>query len=338
MKEINKKYEFDPVLANKKFQILTAPYNPRDDQEYTDYNNCVDDILNICPPYHTNAQYNPSYQSQTGSQLDIIKKRVKTIPFKASPHQINWGEENELTKHKVDIFLSNSQNIKNKTEEEKVTRGPPRDLATRIQSSLNNFNQSLKADVGNKSQDIEVSMFRASVGNGVNGRGNMTNKLNSQDLNNDSIFGSNANNTQNFLRDSRLTKPIVKDSQKNFSEPSFSMAENDDKSDLNFLAINGASQNASYKLKNTFKMTQKGEHVVKITAKDLSNLEEVNEELELSSPKNFRQNSKNKDPFGGHLEEDLDNVDIEALFNKEQTPALFRGTSGVIDPQTLKRK
>lgn len=163
--------------------------------------------------------------------------RVKTIPFKASPHQINWGEENELKKHQVDILLSNSQNIKNKTEEEKVTRGPPNNLASRIQSSLNNFNQSLKADVGNKSQDIEVSMFRASVGNGVNGRGNMTDKLNSQELNNDSIFGSNANNTQNLLRDSRLTKPIVKDSQKNFSELSFSMAENDDKSDLNFLGM-----------------------------------------------------------------------------------------------------
>lgn len=75
MKDVNNAYEFNPILANKKYQMLNAPYNPRSDQEYIDYNNCVDDILNICPPYHTNAHYNPSYQSQTGSQLDPIKKK-----------------------------------------------------------------------------------------------------------------------------------------------------------------------------------------------------------------------------------------------------------------------
>lgn len=78
--------------------------------------------------------------------------------------------------------------------------------------------------------------------------------------------------------------------------------------------------------------------MIRITPKDLSHLDDVNEEIDLQSPKNFRQKSKNHDPFDGQLEGDLDNDDIEALFKEEQTPALFRGTSGVIDPQTLKRK
>jgi len=75
MKDNKNPFEFNAIKVNKKFQVLNAPYNPRSDKEYIDYNNCVDDILNIWPPYHTNAHYDPTYQSQGASQIGLIKKR-----------------------------------------------------------------------------------------------------------------------------------------------------------------------------------------------------------------------------------------------------------------------
>lgn len=47
MKDNKNPFEFNAIKVNKKFQVLNAPYNPRSDKEYIDYNNCVDDILNI---------------------------------------------------------------------------------------------------------------------------------------------------------------------------------------------------------------------------------------------------------------------------------------------------
>ena len=44
---INNNFEFDPIRVNKKFQQLNAPYNNRDESEFVDYNNWVDDILNM---------------------------------------------------------------------------------------------------------------------------------------------------------------------------------------------------------------------------------------------------------------------------------------------------
>lgn len=142
----------------------------------------------------------------------------------------------------MDIMLSNSQNIKTKTTEEvKVLRGPPIDLADRIKSSLNpTHNQSLKAEFDNKSQEIEVSMFQPSLNKMYSIKGENDENLNSHDLKDDSIFGSNLNNTQNLGRkELKPTKSQMKEinneMKKDLSEISFSMLENDDnKSDLNF--------------------------------------------------------------------------------------------------------
>ena len=61
-------------LINK-FQQLNAPFNERDESEFVDYNNWVDDILNISPPYHTNANWGKVYNSQMNSQASIIPRR-----------------------------------------------------------------------------------------------------------------------------------------------------------------------------------------------------------------------------------------------------------------------
>lgn len=55
IKSNNKCFQFDPIKVNKKFQSLNAPNNPLDESNFVDFNNLVDDILNISPPYHTNA-------------------------------------------------------------------------------------------------------------------------------------------------------------------------------------------------------------------------------------------------------------------------------------------
>lgn len=59
-----------------------------------------------------------------------------------------------------------------------------------------------------------------------------------------------------------------------------------------------------------------GENLIKISAKDLNRLDPLKEESEEGSQHNS----------------------LVDLFNNEQTPLLFRGNSGVIDPKTLKRK
>ena len=97
------------------------------------------------------------------------------------------------------------------------------------------------------------------------------------------------------------------------------------------------SQNPHTGLKNSF-TNNNGDTVVRITAKDLGHLEISNSNSEIPSPKNFRQKSQPKDPFDGNLDEEMDNDELLALFKEDATPALFRGTSGMIDPQTLKRK
>lgn len=165
---------------------------------------------------------------------------MKTIPFEASPHQINWGSSNALKNHPVDILLSNSQNVKNKGEEEKVLREAPKDLASRIRSSLRKDNPSLKAEFDGRSQDIEVSMFQASMSKVYSVKeAEGGENLHSNDLGNDSIFGSNVGNTQNLGRKEFKTAKIpAGEGKKEVSELSFNMLENDDnKSDYNFLKV-----------------------------------------------------------------------------------------------------
>lgn len=39
MRQNKNSFEFDAIKVNKKFIILNAPYNPRSEKEYVDYNN-----------------------------------------------------------------------------------------------------------------------------------------------------------------------------------------------------------------------------------------------------------------------------------------------------------
>ena len=46
---------FDHISINERFITLNKPYNPDCDKEVIDYNFLVDDILQISPPYQTEA-------------------------------------------------------------------------------------------------------------------------------------------------------------------------------------------------------------------------------------------------------------------------------------------
>lgn len=52
LKENKNIFEFNPISVNKKYRELNKPYNPQLEKDFIDYNHCVDDILQIAPPYN----------------------------------------------------------------------------------------------------------------------------------------------------------------------------------------------------------------------------------------------------------------------------------------------
>ena len=52
LKDNKNMFQFNPIEVNKKFKELNKPYNPQQDKDFIDYNNWVDDILQISPPYN----------------------------------------------------------------------------------------------------------------------------------------------------------------------------------------------------------------------------------------------------------------------------------------------
>lgn len=268
----------------------------------------MDDILNISPPYHTNAHYNPTYQSQPNSQLSIIpkRKRVKTIPFNASPHNIDWSKSALKKINPAEILICNSQNLDVNPKKSKESAVSVNNILNRSQVS----NRSVKSDdkLFDRSQDIggllQSSLQRLYGGN-ENG-----NPHNPAEFNPGSLFSS-IKDTQNLQKKDRGGKPsrnMFKNSLSGFSNTSF------DCIDLRGKDLAAPSQNPVSILQNSLQLGGNG--LVKITLKDPSQLDFIKE----SSDKDSDQNS------------------LSELFNINQTPNLFRGDSGVIDPNSFKRK
>lgn len=299
---------------NKKYQQLNTPYNPKEDVEFIDYNNWVDDILNISPPYHTNAHYEPSYQTQQNSQLSIIprRKKVKTIPFDASPHQIEWENAKKKNQEPVDILLGRNTGINWGVSKSKESVVSVNNIIGRSQTSN-------KSDVKlfGKSQDLGAD-FQNSL-NKLYGLKNIgDNPPNPADFNVDSLFGSNVNGTPNlFLKDKPNTRAraAYKSSNLNFKNSLSGLSFNSfEPSDMKIKDTPGVFHGTGTNAPNNFALG--GDQMIKITARDLNQFDIINEESDPPSPNNS----------------------LGALFKIDQTPALFRGNSGIIDPKTLKRK
>ncbi|CAI2364872.1 unnamed protein product [Moneuplotes crassus] len=103
-------FQFNPIEVNKKFKELNRPFNPQKESDFIDYNHCVDDILQISPPYNYCGDKNQKAKSKpfeggmassqkfdntllSASQKSVVptKKKILTIPADASQHLINWN-------------------------------------------------------------------------------------------------------------------------------------------------------------------------------------------------------------------------------------------------------
>jgi len=124
---------------------------------------------------------------------------VRTIPFNASPHQIDWGKANSFKNHPADILLSNEEKLVEK-EEVKVMSKTSNNLKHKINPSLKKENVNKKAIFDERSQEIGVSMFQASVSKMYSLKEENENIINSGAFNPDSIFSSNINDTQNLSK------------------------------------------------------------------------------------------------------------------------------------------
>lgn len=268
--------------------------------------------MNISPPYHTNAHYNPTYHSQGGSQLSIIPKRkkVKTIPFNASPHQIDWSKDLPLKKieENVDNLLSISPNLNlqmNRSKESLVS----------FKNSNNKSQVSVKSLRSEENGMKIKSEFAKGIHNCTDANPIAEHLPNPADFNADSLFGSNAVPSQNmFMRDK--TSGRMKASNFNF-KPSFSgLSYNSfDPSESKLKEPASISQNPVLHLKNSLAIPG-GENLIRINAKDLHQFEIDHDQLDVGSQ----------------------NGSLAELFDNEQTPLLFRGNSGIIDPHSMKRK
>ena len=124
---------------------------------------------------------------------------MRTIPFNASPHQIDWGKANSFKNHPVDILLSNEEKLDEK-EEVKVMSKASNNLKLKINPSLKKENVNKKVLFDERSQEIGVSMFQASVSKMYSLKEEDENIINSGAFNPDSIFSSNINDTQNLSK------------------------------------------------------------------------------------------------------------------------------------------
>ena len=124
---------------------------------------------------------------------------MRTIPFNASPHQIDWGKANSFKNHPADILLSNEEKLVEK-EEVKVMSKTSNNLKHKINPSLKKENVNKKVLFDERSQEIGVSMFQASVSKMYSLKEEDENIINSGAFNPDSIFSSNINNTQNLSK------------------------------------------------------------------------------------------------------------------------------------------
>ena len=310
---VNKnKFELDPVLMNSKFKVLNAPYNPKNDKEYIDYNNWVDDILNISPPYHTNAQYNPTYQSQGGSQLSIIpkRKRVKTIPFNPSQHSIDWKRTKEVKKDDNDDLLNSSQQAE-VFESQKNKRQPEQKMQKKDLKSEELKVISEEKVSFDKSPNLAGEYLESNLSKLYDFNNPGEHVQNPNDFDPDALFASsNVNGTQNMFTKEKKTKDKQDQNRNNF----------DIKASLSWMSngsINlGKDRYPSNILNPASVLNDNLKHsLVKINPKDFSGFHDKDQDA--PSPQAS---------------------DLEALLKNEDTPVLFRGDSGVINPQTLKRE
>lgn len=138
------------------------------------------------------------------SQASIIprRKRVKTIPYNASPHQIDWSNEQHKGTQQKDekvVSLNPSQPRRGIYAFGTVVDLNSIDLVNKSQKSHRSQKSEINDELFKKSLDINM-LYNPSLNKAFGVAEGQENNHNPADFNADSLFGSNVNQTQHLIQ------------------------------------------------------------------------------------------------------------------------------------------
>ena len=309
-------FQFNPIEVNKKFKELNKPYNPQKETDFVDYNHCVDDILQISPPYNYCGDKNQKAKAKpfeggiantsrfdnsllSASQKSIVptKKKILTIPNDPSQHQILWnpsikeedlsqiGPMTRLSKKKSSILSIrdiNPSNIKPLDGEDLLKRT----------SNISQFDMSKQLSNLYNLEDKEADN-------------------NDFDMHLEKALNNNNNSNPKITR-SIARRPPIEAINKPFSGFSNYSNNND------FIGKGNSQTNAQGS--NLFKNLSSSFNLVKIPMNEMF---DVDDETMKNLP-------------------DIPNISsrgnsFQNLLKSDPTPALFRGSSSIIDQRFIKK-
>ena len=344
----DKKFDFNPIVVNKKFKELNKPYNPgQEKKDFLDYNHCVDDILQISPPYNYcndkkrfkgknpkafEALPNPSQlqssqllSSQfTNTQKSIIpcKKKIQTIKFDASPQQIQWQIPDDKEMEAIERSLSNNGPMtrlaKKKSSVFSIT-----DIKNTTQKHIENedlFNKSQPNPMLNAqsmSQIYDMYNLQNKQGEEPAGPGDI--EIGNLFHNPSQINGNMLLRSNSKIIRSKASRPQVVQGKSLSGFSNFSQ-NNDPNAEKTKELENGS--NLFGNLQSSLNGAP-GSGFLKIPAGDLNRFE-LMDDLQINNLPDLPNISSRNNSF-------------QQLMNNSSTPALFKNSSSIIDPKILKR-
>ena len=206
------------------------------------------------------------------------RKKVKTIPFNASPHEIDWMKDLPKKKQPVDILLSNSQNVKFSFKKSKESAVSFKQSNGKSQMSIRSIKSEDKRS--GKSQDL-ADKYHVSLAKSIAAPDSNENLHNPADFNADSLFGSNINNRLNISQKDtnlKITRNGGRGSNMNFKHSLSGLSYNSyDPNDLKVTPV--ASYNPLANLQGSIALPSDSQ-MLKISAKDLNQMSIGNDEAE----------------------------------------------------------
>lgn len=334
----DKTFQFDPVVVNRKFKILNKPYNPAVDKDFVDYNHCVDDILQISPPYNYCAdkktkggnskafevgssgpsQLQTSQITNTQRSIVPIKKKIHTIKFDASPHQLVYEIPDDKEIEQIEKTLSQNGPM-TRLNKKKSSNFSITDIKNTTQRQIENEDLFNKANGNGTSQNLSQILNMYNLPNNDDGDNNP------YDVNFDTLFlnqSQNQNSNMMLRSNSRITRSIPRRPNLQFNGKSLSGFSNFSNNDDN-RGITGHGEGS-----NIFNMHGSlngalGNGIIKIQANDINRFD-IDE--------NQINNLPDIPNIGGSR-----NNSFQQLYKSDNTPALFRNGSSIIDPKMLRK-
>lgn len=255
----------------------------------------------------------------TNTQKSIVpsRKKVHTIKFDASPKQIEFN--NKMQEKDIGILDNAFTNA-----------GPPLTRLAKKKSSTfsitdikNTTQRQLENDeIFNKSQPNVQTQFMTQINNMYNLQNNEDpDPTNPYDIQIESLFQNTNQPNMLFRSNSRITKSIPRRPNVAFGKSlsGFSNVSQVEKSQ----EVQGDALNAYGNLQSSLNGIQ-GSGFLRINAGDLNSRFELDESQINNLPDLPNISSRNNS--------------FQHLLKNDPTPALFRGSSSIIDPKILKRQ